>query len=621
MVSASARLPYRARAPACLRAHARQPGRYRCLLPGTDGTSDARGDPALRIRDGAGGQRLPPGRLHGHAGGTAGPLPAGSLPGAGGADGACLHPGQPRGSAHPLQLFGRTLGDAGTRPVDRPPGTLLPSPHRGPFRGRRRDPGFPATGRRLGRHRHHPPPHSRGPQLPRSREPRDLAGPRVGEHPLHVLLHVSAARRCRHHGRGRGGVRPRTDGEGGRVPLHVPGRRHGRSRGRVIRYARHLALPGVGPGGQARLGEARVLIVGAGGLGSPAALYLAAAGVGTLGIVDPDRVELSNLQRQILHGTPDVGRLKTASAAERLSVLNPEVRIEPHPVQLDASNASELLGAYDLVVDGSDNFPTRYIVNDAALEVGIPWVYGAVLRWEGQLAIFAAPGGPCYRCLFRDAPPEGAVPGCAEAGVMGALPGVVGSLQALEAIKWIVAGGPESERSGGATRFESAVGRLLVFDTARLRMREVRPRRDPACPACGEARFRRRWVPARASAPAMPCPAAPDSPPSISPEELRTALEGLDPPLLVDVRSPWEWEVSNLAALGAIHLPPHLLDDPAALPPALDEGRSVVVMCRAGGRSLAVAERLRSLGFPRVSNLSGGLVAWARAQDPGLPVA
>jgi molybdopterin/thiamine biosynthesis adenylyltransferase/rhodanese-related sulfurtransferase len=381
----------------------------------------------------------------------------------------------------------------------------------------------------------------------------------------------------------------------------------------VSRYARHLALPGVGPEGQARLGAARVLVIGAGGLGSPAALYLAAAGVGTLGIVDPDRVELSNLQRQILHGTPDVGRLKTESAAERLTLLNPETRIEPHAVRLDAPNAVDLLRAYDLVVDGSDNFPTRYILNDAALEVGIPWVYGAVLRWEGHLSIFAAPGGPCYRCLFRGAPPSGAVPGCAEAGVMGALPGVIGSLQALEAIKWIVADGTD--------RFESAVGRLLVVDTARLRMREIRPPRDPECPACGEPRFRERWTPEPEADFPAGCEMDPDAPASISPEELRTALEGLDPPLLVDVRSSWEWEVSNLAALGAIHLPPHRLENAFELPPELDRSRPVVAMCRAGGRSLAVAERLRSMGFPRVANLSGGLVAWARSQDPGLPVA
>ncbi|CAN5687787.1 molybdopterin-synthase adenylyltransferase MoeB [soil metagenome] len=394
----------------------------------------------------------------------------------------------------------------------------------------------------------------------------------------------------------------------------------------MSRYARHLALPGVGPVGQARLGDARVLVVGAGGLGSPAALYLAAAGVGTLGIVDADRVELSNLQRQILHGTPDVGRLKTESAAERLSRLNPETRIEPHPVRLDAANAVELLGAYDLVVDGSDNFPTRFLVNDAALEVGIPWIYGAVLRWEGHLSVFAAPGGPCYRCLFRDAPPEGAVPGCSEAGVMGALPGVVGSLQALEAIKWIVTGDPEPDPGPGPgghlrPRFESAAGRLLVVDTARLRMREIRVPRDPKCPACGEAEFRERWTPAPASALPARCETEPHAPISISPAELRAALEGEEPPILVDVRSLWEWEVSNLAALGAIHLPAERFEDGCLLPPGLDPERSVVVLCRAGGRSLVMARALGVRGFGRVASLSGGLMAWARSQDPDFPVA
>jgi sulfur-carrier protein adenylyltransferase/sulfurtransferase len=393
----------------------------------------------------------------------------------------------------------------------------------------------------------------------------------------------------------------------------------------MLRYARHLVLPEVGPEGQELLARARVLVVGAGGLGSPAALYLAAAGVGTLGIVDPDRVELSNLQRQVLHATADAGRLKVESGAGRLRALNPEIRVEPHPIRLHAGNALALLSAHDLVVDGSDAFATRYLVNDAALRVGIPWVYGAVDRWEGQLALFGAPGGPCYRCIFRDPPPPGAVPGCAQAGVMGALPGVIGSLQALEAVKWIVS---EGGRRPAARGLESAAGRLLVFDAARLRLREIRPRRDPECPACGEA--------ADPEAP-LPdwdrvCGDAPDSVGSsgasdggalrsLSPAALRDALRSADPPLVVDVREGWEWDAGNLAALGAVHaplaalagqLPEHLADVP--------RGRSLVVVCRAGGRSAEGAARLAALGFHDVGHLEGGLLAWKRAVEPGLPV-
>ncbi len=382
----------------------------------------------------------------------------------------------------------------------------------------------------------------------------------------------------------------------------------------------------MGPGGQARLGAARVLVVGAGGLGSPAALYLAAAGVGTLGVVDPDRVELSNLQRQVLHATADVGRPKTASAAERLRALNPEIRVEPHPVRLGAENALELLSGYDLVVDGSDNFATRYLVNDAALRLGVPWVYGAILRWEGQLSIFGAPGGPCYRCLFRDPPPPGAVPGCAVAGVVGALPGVVGSLQALEAVKWIVS---EGGRSGSG--LETAAGRLLVFDAATLRIREIRPRKDPGCPACGPGARRSGPLPDYArvcgNGEGTHGGGGGFSVTEVSAGELRAALDGTDPPYLLDVREPWEWEVSNLGARGAVHLPLAQVGAEdrvrleALLPGVMQGDRPVVVLCRAGGRSLEGAARLGALGVSRAMSLRGGLLAWAREVDPEMPVA
>jgi molybdopterin/thiamine biosynthesis adenylyltransferase/rhodanese-related sulfurtransferase len=417
-----------------------------------------------------------------------------------------------------------------------------------------------------------------------------------------------------------------------------------------VRYARHLVLPGVGPEGHARIRAARVLVVGAGGLGSPAALYLAAAGVGTLGVVDPDRVALSNLQRQVLHTTPDVGRLKVESGAERLRALNPEVRVEPHPVRLGADNALALLAGYDLVVDGSDNLATRYLLNEAALRRGIPWVYGAVMQWEGHLSVFAAPGGPCYRCLFGDPPPAGAVPGCAEAGVLGALPGVVGSMQALEALKWIVSaeaapgeervpdpsGAPPAGAAAGAAPgagpgilLEPAVGRLLVWDAALLRLRTLHPRKRMDCPACGPTAPRtgplqdpgHGDVEARGEGDARISGCAPGfSVRRIAPAALRARLESPEPPLMVDVREGWEWDAGNLAPLGAVHLPLAALADEPSVRKHLSEGRELVVVCRAGGRSESAARRLTELGMGPVSSLEGGLLAWAEAEDPALTV-
>src|SRR5215213_8129722 len=241
-----------------------------------------------------------------------------------------------------------------------------------------------------------------------------------------------------------------------------------------LRYARHLILDGVGPAGQRRLKQSRVLVVGAGGLGSPVALYLAAAGVGTLGIADFDVVDVTNLQRQVIHGTGDVGRPKLDSARDRIGEINPHVAVEPHPVRLTSANALEIVREYDVVVDGTDNFPTRYLLNDACVLAGKPNVYGSILRWEGQASVFWAGRGPCYRCLFAEPPPPGMVPNCAEGGVLGVLPGIVGSIQAAEALKLLLGAG------------EPLVGRLLLFDALRMRFREMRLRRDPACPACGE---------------------------------------------------------------------------------------------------------------------------------------
>lgn len=396
-----------------------------------------------------------------------------------------------------------------------------------------------------------------------------------------------------------------------------------------MRYARHFALPEVGPQGQRRLKESRVLVVGAGGLGSPAALYLVAAGVGELGIVDPDRVELSNLQRQVLHGTSRVGALKVDSAGERLRDLNPHVRITPYPVRLDPSNALEILRPYHLIVDGSDNLPTRYLINDACLVLEKPWIYGAVEGWEGQVAVFGVPGGPCYRCLFREPPPPGLVPTCAQVGVLGAVPGVVGSLQAVEALKLLLGVG------------ESLAGRLLVWDAFGLSFRDLRIRKDPACPACGKAApgedppgvDSSRGGPALAEGSGamqgglgfggfleLPCGAPPgaaqEAVPEVSPQQVRAWLESPSPPLLVDVREPWEWAVGNLGRWGAVLIPYGELEEKRE---SLPRDRPLVVYCHVGVRSALAVGRLKEWGFSEVVNLRGGYLAWAAEMEPWLP--
>ena len=373
------------------------------------------------------------------------------------------------------------------------------------------------------------------------------------------------------------------------------------TRDEVLRYARHLVLPEIGVQGQQRLKAARVLLVGAGGLGSPVALYLAAAGVGAIGIVDDDVVDATNLQRQILHGTSDIGRSKLESATARIGDVNPHVVVEPHSVRLTSANALDIVGRYDLVVDGTDNFPTRYLVNDACVLLGKPYVYGAVLRWEGQVALFAAPGGPCYRCLFREPPPPGLVPSCAEGGVLGVLPGIVGSIQAVEAIKWILGAG------------ESLSGRLLILDALELRFREVAVSRDESCPLCGDRPTQTALVDydvfcgldADVGSPSG------NAAVEVGAQDLAREVAGACPPLLLDVRDLWEWDAGSLADRGALHIPmAELLDRTDELP----EGTEIVAYCRTGGRSADAAERLRSAGFP-ARNLLGGLAAWAREVD------
>ena len=358
--------------------------------------------------------------------------------------------------------------------------------------------------------------------------------------------------------------------------------------------------------GQKRLKAARVLLIGAGGLGSPVALYLAAAGVGTIGIVDDDVVDATNLQRQILHGTSDVGRSKLDSAVDRLREVNPHVVVEPHAVRLTSANALDLVARYDLVVDGTDNFPTRYLVNDACVLTGKPDVYGAVLKWEGQVAVFAAPGGPCYRCLFREPPPIGLVPNCAEGGVLGVLPGIVGTLQAVEAIKWILGVG------------ESLAGRLLILDALDLSFREMKIARDPGCPVCGDHPTQHGLIDydvfcgVSSEENTMS-----DSSTEVTATELARELASAHPPVLVDIRDPWEWDAGNLADKGAVHIPlAELLDRTDELP----EDRPIVLYCRTGNRTADALERLSGSGLS-VRHLRDGLAAWAREVDPSITVA
>ena len=366
----------------------------------------------------------------------------------------------------------------------------------------------------------------------------------------------------------------------------------------LVRYARHLTLPEVGTAGQERLRRARVLLVGAGGLGSPAALYLAAAGVGTLGIVDSDAVELSNLQRQVLHGTGATGQPKTESARQRLADLNPHVKVECHPVRLSAANALDLLGSYDLALDGSDNFPTRYLVNDASVLLGKPYVYGSIFRFDGQVAVFGALGGPCYRCLFADPPPPDLVPNCAEAGVLGVLPGLVGSLQALEAIKWILGVG------------EPLVGRLLLVDALKLKFRELVVTRDPRCQVCGDAPALRELIDYDAFCGIGATDPAAGS--ELSVRELASRLAGDAAPLVLDVREPWEWEIARIE--GSRLLPLGVLPERIR---ELDSAAEIVTVCHKGKRSLMAQQLLQGAGF-RARSLAGGIDAWAAEVERGM---
>jgi len=368
----------------------------------------------------------------------------------------------------------------------------------------------------------------------------------------------------------------------------------------ILRYSRHLILPDVGLAGQRRLKAARVLLVGAGGLGSPLALYLAAAGVGHLGLVDFDVVDVTNLHRQVLHGTRDVGRPKLESARDRIADVNPHVELTTYETRLTSANALEILGGYDVVVDGTDNFQTRYLVNDACVILGKPNVYGSIFRFEGQASVFATESGPCYRCLFPEPPPPGLVPSCAEGGVLGVLPGLVGTIQATETVKQILGVG------------ESLVGRLLLIDALRMEFRTVKLRKSPTCPACGTREIRELidyeqfcGVGAEPEGEAVA---------ELAPRELAARRQRGDALDLIDVREPHEWEIGHISGARLVPL--------ATLPAALhtiDSSRDVVVYCKGGTRSARAARQLREAGFRRVWNLTGGITRWSDDVDPDVP--
>lgn len=376
---------------------------------------------------------------------------------------------------------------------------------------------------------------------------------------------------------------------------------NGLSHDEIRRYSRHLLLPEVALSGQKKLKAASVLVVGTGGLGSPVALYLAAAGIGRLGLVDFDVVDESNLQRQIIHGTGDVGRPKLHSARDRIREINPNVEVVLYEQALDSSNAMDIIRDYDVVIDGTDNFPTRYLTNDACVLLDKPNVYGSIFRFEGQASVFYARQGPCYRCLFPEPPPPGLVPSCAEGGVLGVLPGVIGTIQATEAIKLILGQG------------EPLIGRLLLYDALEMSFDEVRLRKNPDCPVCGENPTVTELIdyvqfcgldPAEALEPTW----------EITPRQLKEKMDAGNGLVLLDVREPQEWEIAHLE--GARLIPQN--DLPERLH-ELDSADEIVVYCHSGVRSARAVNLLRDAGFRRIKNLRGGISAWANTVDPNMP--
>ena len=370
----------------------------------------------------------------------------------------------------------------------------------------------------------------------------------------------------------------------------------------ILRYSRHLIMPEVGMEGQQKLKAARVLCVGAGGLGSPLALYLTAAGVGTLGIVDFDVVDYTNLQRQIIHSTADVGRKKLDSAAEKLKAINPSVNVRKFETRLSSANALDLFREFDIVADGTDNFPTRYLVNDACVLSGKPNVYGSIFRFEGQASVFATEQGPCYRCLYPEPPPPGLVPSCAEGGVLGILPGLVGVIQATEVIKLILGKG------------DSLIGRLLLVDALSMKFRELKLRKNPDCPACGKHPTVTKLIDYDEF-----CGIRGEEKPvaggisEIQVEELKRRLDAKEEVFVLDVREPHEYQICNIGG----HLIP--LGDLPRRVNELDSSREIVAHCRSGVRSAKAVDFLQQAGFKKVHNLAGGILAWADRIDPKMP--
>ena len=371
----------------------------------------------------------------------------------------------------------------------------------------------------------------------------------------------------------------------------------------IQRYSRHLIMPEVGMEGQLKLARAKVLMIGAGGLGAPLGLYLAAAGVGRLGIVDFDVVDLTNLQRQITFTTKDVGRLKDEAAKDRLASMNPDIQIDAYNTRLTSENALDLFKDYDIIVDGTDNFPTRFLVNDACVLLGKPNVYGSIFRFEGQTTVFAYPGGPCYRCLYPEPPPPGLVPSCAEGGVLGVLPGIIGSLQAMETIKLILGIG------------EPLVGRLLLFDALAMHFRELKLRKNPNCAVCGPNPTINKLIDYEefCGIRGEEAPAMTNGIPEITPRDLKTRLDRGDDLFLLDVREPHEYQICNingtLIPLGDL---PNRVSE-------LDGTREIVAYCRSGKRSADAIQFLRQAGFKKLLNLKGGILAWADDVDPSMP--
>jgi adenylyltransferase/sulfurtransferase len=374
----------------------------------------------------------------------------------------------------------------------------------------------------------------------------------------------------------------------------------------IKRYSRHLIMPEVGLDGQRKLKAGSVLCIGAGGLGSPAAMYLAAAGVGTIGVVDFDVVDYSNLQRQIIHGTPDVGRSKLASAKDRLKAINPHVDVQTYETALSSENALKLFEPYDVILDGTDNFPTRYLTNDACVLLGKPNAYGSIFRFEGQASVFATKNGPCYRCLYPEPPPPGLVPSCAEGGVLGVLPGIIGVIQATEAVKLIAGIG------------EPLIGRFLLYDALKMRFRELKVPKDPECPVCGKNPTVTKLIDYEQFCGIHP-PAAEQTVTTnntleISAVELKQRLDRGDKLRIIDVREPNEFQINRLPGSELIPL--------GELPrryAELDPNEELVMQCKMGGRSAKAADFLRSVGFKRVLNLKGGVLDWIDKVDPSQP--